>query len=510
MLSLLWLLPAHAASQTTPRWEEHWEVAAYVAPAAVAAIESQGMADVIVLLRSEANLPALPRTVDKATRGTAVTRALRQHAALAQASLCDWLDRRGVQYQAFYIVNALLLKADAALLAQLATRSDVAAITNNPEVAMPPVQWINAIGSMLQVTTATPWGVAHIGAPDVWAMGYQGEGVVVAGQDTGYDWDHPALKAQYRGWDGTSVNHNYNWHDAIHTSNSSCSADSTEPCDDHGHGTHTMGTIVGQASGADPIGVAPAAKWIGCRNMNRGVGMPASYTECFEFFLAPYAFGVDPTEGDPLQAPDVINNSWSCPASEGCDEIHIALLDRVVANIRAAGIMVVASAGNLGAYGCDTVDAPPGMYDAATTVGATDISDIIAGFSSRGSTTGLSKPDLSAPGVNIYSSLRGGGYGTLSGTSMSAPHVTGVAALVWSAYPYLLGQITETERLLLTTAVPRLSSQCGDASDAVPNSVYGWGRLDALAAVQTALKPSPPFTHTLYLPILIGEFDEVH
>ena len=62
--------------------------------------------------------------------------------------------------------------------------------------------------------------------------------------DTGYDWDHPALQQQYRGWNGVTVTHEYNWHDAIHTSVGICGADSLEPCDDNGHGTHTMGTRI--------------------------------------------------------------------------------------------------------------------------------------------------------------------------------------------------------------------------------------------------------------------------
>ena len=316
-------------------------------------------------------------------------------------------------------------------------------------------------------------------------MGFRGEGVVVAGQDTGYDWDHPALKQSYRGWDGITVSHDYYWHDAIHSGGGVCGADSTVPCDDHWHGTHTMGTIVGESNDMQ-IGVAPEARWIGCRNMDQGVGTPSTYAECFEFFIAPYPVVGTPAQGDPSMAPDVINNSWSCPLSEGCDLDHIAFLNQVVDNVRAAGIMVVSSAGNVGGA-CGTVNQPPAMFDSVYSVGATqsDALDPIAVFSSRGTSTDLLKPDISAPGVGVLSSVPGTGYSTAQGTSMASPHVVGAVALLWSARSDLRGQIQITEDILNQTSVPRYSTQCGDAPQTVPNSVYGWGRVDAYAAVRS-------------------------
>jgi len=340
-----------------------------------------------------------------------------------------------------------------------------------------------------QAADGIPWGVSRIGAPQVWDLGYRGEGVVVAGQDTGYAWEHPALKTQYRGWEGGAADHDYNWHDAIHEGGGICGVESAVPCDDNGHGTHTMGTMVGDDGLGHQIGVAPAARWIGCRNMSQGVGTPATYAECFEFFLAPYPVGGDPSQGDPDRAPDVINNSWSCPLYEGCGVEQIAFLEQVVTAVREAGILVVASAGNRGSSSpltCGTISEPVGMYDAAFTVGATsnDVLDTIADFSSRGTGTSLIKPDLVAPGVGVESALRDGGYGDKSGTSMAGPHVAGAAALLWSALPELRGQVTTTEILLAASSRAHTSTQCGDAVDAVPNNVYGWGRLDVLAAVQ--------------------------
>ncbi len=202
-------------------------------------------------------------------------------------------------------------------------------------------------------------GVTYIKAPHVWALGYTGQGIVVGGQDTGIQWDHPALKNHYRGWDGATANHDYNWHDSIHTTGSSCGANSPVPCDDTNHCTHTMGTAVGSDGGTNQIGVAPGAEFIGCRNMNAGNGTPATYLECFEFFLAPYPVAGTPAQGDPSKAPDVTNNSWGCPPSEGCNAA--SLLAAVQAQ-RAAGIMTVASAGNDGS-GCNTVSDPIGIYD---------------------------------------------------------------------------------------------------------------------------------------------------
>jgi subtilisin family serine protease len=211
--------------------------------------------------------------------------------------------------------------------------------------------------------------------------------------------------------------------------------------------------------------------------MDRGYGTPATYIECFEFFLAPYPVGESPDDGNanPALAPHLINNSWSCPPSEGCDW---ATLQSTVEAVRAAGIMIVSSAAN-GGSSCSTIREPVSLYDAVYTVGATDPNDNIASFSSRGPVTidgsQRLKPDISAPGTGTYSSLPNGSYGYKQGTSMAAPHVAGAVALLWSTRPDLRGQIAQTESILNQTAVPRYSTQCGDPADTVPNNVYGWG-----------------------------------
>jgi subtilisin family serine protease len=230
--------------------------------------------------------------------------------------------------------------------------------------------------------------------------------------------------------------------------------------------------------------MAPGARWIGCRNMNQGYGTPASYLECMEFFLAPYPIGGTPAQGDPEMAPDVTNNSWTCPPDEGCSW---DTLQAAVEAQRSAGILTVAAAGNAGPS-CSSVESPIAIYDATFTVGATDSGDAIASLSSRGPVTvdgsNRLKPDLTAPGVDVRSAAAGGGYSSASGTSLASPHVAGAVALLWSASPALRGRIDVTEAILGRTALPRTSGQCGDPPDAIPNNVYGWGRVDAFAAWQ--------------------------
>lgn len=452
-----------------------------------------GEAQFLVILAERTNLAPAEFLPTREARLRYVYDALRGVAMRSQAPLRSELDQAGVPYRAYYVVNMLVARGDRALVARLAARADVARIEANPQVRQPlPQSQIQFDGVHPLAPQQVEWNVARVNADDVWALGYTGQGIVVAGQDTGYDWDHPALVNQYRGYDGVTVTHDYNWHDAIHendphtSSGNPCGFDSAVPCDDDGHGTHTMGTIVGDDGAGNQVGVAPGARWIGCRNMEQEWGTPATYVECFEFFLAPYPVGGDPmTDGMPNLAPHVINNSWTCPSSEGCDW---DTLQEAVENVRAAGILVVASAGN-GGSSCGTVEDPIAIYGAALSVGATDATDQIAGFSSRGPVTvdgsDRLKPDVVAPGVSIRSSARGGGFTYKQGTSMAGPHVAGTVALLWSAAPALVGDVDATEWLITRTARPMTTTQAcgGDGLGDVPNNVYGWGIVDALAAV---------------------------
>jgi len=443
----------------------------------------------LVILEKQAHLGAAERQPSREARLRYVYDTLREVALRSQAALRAELDDAGVEYRPFYIVNMLALRGDRALVTRLAARPEVERIVANPAIRQP-LPEIRPDSKRSLAPQAIEWGARRVNADDVWALGYTGQSIVVAGQDTGYDWDHPALRDKYRGYDGATVSHDYHWHDAIHTNDpqtpagNPCGFDSPTPCDDSGHGTHTMGTIVGDDGGNNQIGVAPGARWIGCRNMEEGWGTPAAYAECFEFFLAPYPLGGDPfTDGVPSLAPHVINNSWTCPPSEGC---ATDTLQTAVEKVRAAGIVVVASAGNSGSA-CSTVKEPIATYDAAFSVGAINSSDNVASFSSRGPVTvdgsGRLKPDVSAPGVNVRSSLPGGGYGSMNGTSMAGPHVVGTIALLWSAAPGLIGDVEATEWLVAQTARPRLDDSCGGEPGGRPNNIYGWGIVDALAAV---------------------------
>ncbi|MFQ5341851.1 MAG: S8 family serine peptidase [Anaerolineae bacterium] len=453
---------------------------AKVAPRLLAELESSGEADVLVFVRGRPDLTPARSLSTKQEKGRFVVNALRTTAEKTQFGLRRWLDARGVAYQSFWIVNMLRVRADRALALGLAGRPEVKKVDINPrvfglepDVGTPP---------LLRLTqSAPPWGVSDIGAPSVWARGIRGQGIVVAGADTGVDWDHEALKARYRGWDGQSADHNYNWHDAWGKT-------PLAPSDDHGHGTHTVGTMAG--GGPRQIGVAPEARWIACRNMSSGFGTPASYVDCFQFFLAPT--DLDGQNPRPDLAADIINNSWACVESEGChpgDPLWNDTIGPAVEALTAAGIEVVASAGNAGP-GCQSVRYPPAIYPQALGVGATQQGGQVAGFSSRGPVTvdgsGLPAPDLAAPGVGVLSSIRGNAYATMSGTSMSGPHVAGAIALLWSAQPQLIAHLAVTEQVLRVSATPISDNQCGGDADGQPNNVYGWGVINADAAVATA------------------------
>jgi uncharacterized repeat protein (TIGR01451 family) len=482
MLTLLGSLRATSSTRATN-----------IAPHVWNATAGGAQADILVILREQADLSAVGEQPTREEHLRAVYDTLRTTALRSQAGLRAELDSTGVDYRPFYVVNMIAVRSDRELVSRLAAQAEVARIVANPRVRLIlPEPDSSTMRS--QTAAGVEWNVARINADDVWELGYTGEGIVVAGQDTGYDWDHPALIDQYRGYNGVTATHDYNWHDAIHENGSytpsgnPCGFDVAEPCDDNGHGTHTMGTMVGGDGGGNQIGVAPGTQWIGCRNMEQGWGTPASYAECFEFFLAPYPVGGDPfTEGEPSLAPHVINNSWTCPPSEGCSW---ETLQTVVERVRAAGIVVIASAGNDGSSGCSTVQDPPAIYDAAFSVGATNDADSIAGFSGRGPVrvdgSGRLKPDVSAPGAGVWSSVPGAGYASKSGTSMAGPHVAGTVALLWSAAPELIGDVHATEQVIARTSRPKTTMQgCGgDGLGEVPNNVYGWGIVDAQGAVQ--------------------------
>lgn len=456
--------------------------------------QSNGRFEMMVYLKAQPNLARVNMIVDRAYRAKAIYADLVANTRQSQAAIWQVLQQRGYQYQSFYINNSILVKnADAQLATELQRHPAVRKVSYNTPFRMKPVY------SRDEPTPPAINGVEQsliaIKADQVWAMNVVGQGIVVAGQDTGVQWDHPALVRQYRGSTGRGVLHDYNWHDAIHKQTSRnmrnrCGYSSKIPCDDGGHGTHTLASVVGSDGGNNKIGVAPGARWIACRNMDDGVGTVATYTECFQFFFAPYPFGGDPQkDGKPEYAPHVMNNSWGCTRSEGCAGDEFTDVLRVLYQ---AGIMVVASAGNEGS-GCSTIADPPANHsDLTFSVGATNNSMRIASFSSRGPSMSDKAvgPDIVAPGVSIRSAVPGNGYQSMSGTSMSGPHMVGVVALLWSANKNYVGRVAETAEVLRRTAKPLTTSEnCGGvAGTSIPNNTYGYGFVDSLTAVKTVLQ----------------------
>lgn len=448
------------------------------------AADPEAEADYLIILKEQADLSSVASLRTKAEKGALVFALLNEVAQRTQASLRRSLTAQGALVESFWVSNAVRVRGSAATVFNMAARGEVERIDPNPEVALKvPAPTDEAFIPRLNAVEAS---LTVVNAPAAWARGFTGQGIVIGGTDTGYRWTHAALKSKYRGWNGTVADHNYNWHDAIHSGGGSCGANAVAPCDDQGHGTHTMGTMVGSdATNTNQVGVAPSARWIGCRNMNVGVGTPATYMECLQWFIAPTNLaGLNP---NPALAPHVINNSWGCPPDEGCgaDTLRVA-----IENVRAAGIVVVVSAGNDGSS-CSTVQDPPAIYEASFCVGATTNTNAIASFSSRGPVTvdgsGRLKPNVTAPGSSIRSSTRTSdtSYGLNSGTSMSGPHVAGAVAVLLSAHPELEGDPTGVQTLFEQTTLRLTSTQtCGGvAGSVIPNNTFGWGRIDVLAAM---------------------------
>jgi serine protease AprX len=461
-------------------------------------------ASFLVVLREQPDVTAAAAIPDRHERRRFVYETLAGEAEASQGPLRESLREAGIPFRSHFLVNMLEVTADEAVARRLATRDDVARIAPNFAASFSRPEPRAVAPRASPVASAVEPNIAMVGAPTLWALGYTGQGIVLGLADTGFQWDHPALITHYRGWNGATASHAYNWHDAVHDAGAGnpCGSDSPEPCDDFPHGTQTAGLAVGDDGAGNRIGMAPGARLIGCRNMDAGVGTPSRYAECLEWLLAPTdAAGSNPR---PDLGADVVNNSWICPESEGCTDPDV--LRAAVENLRAAGIAMVGAAGNSGAS-CSRIRDVPAIYDAMLTVGATDFDDTIAGFSSFGPVTvdgsNRLKPDLTAPGIFLRTSRPPGTYSSdFSGTSAAAPEVAGAVALLWSAVPELAGDVAATEWVLERSAVPlTYPIVCGGYSgEDVPNPAFGWGRLDVAAAFEGAatrwspVRPRPPAT----------------
>ncbi len=442
-----------------------------VAPDVQSQLDAVGTADFYVRFDAKADVSAAAGIADWTERGRYVVDQLKKTAGPAQAGVLADLDARHVEHRAFWIVNAVLVRGgDQETVTSLASRAEVSEIIAPTTYEIPEPQ----PGSDEPEIQSVEWGIANINADDVWStFGDRGEGIVIANIDTGVQFDHPALVEQYRGNNGDGTfDHDYNWFDAA----GSCG---TAPCDGNGHGTHTMGTMVGDDGADNQIGVAPGATWI---TANGCCPSDAALLTSGEWMLEPT--GLDGENPDVSKRPHIVSNSWGAPNLSAEDPFFVDIIEAWTA----AGIFGAFANGNEGddvpPPACDTTGSPADAPEAYG-VGAYDINNNIAVFSSRGpGGEGELKPNISAPGVNVRSSFPGDTYGSISGTSMSTPHLAAAVALMWSAAPSLIGDVEATRLLLDDTALDTEELSCGGTAD--DNNVFGEGRLDAFAAVDAS------------------------
>lgn len=422
-----------------------------------------------VIFKDRADLAALSQIPDRATRSSAVIEALQAVADRSQAGIRGFLRGQGVAFTPFWIQNTIYVPRGTLGLARaLARRPEVLAIVPEDVLQVPPVS--ASAGAAVQ---AVEWNIAKIRADQAWSTN-TGAGMLVANIDTGVRPTHEALASNFSGkfYDPTGA----------------CGG---SVCDNNGHGTHTMGTIAGSGG----IGVAPGATWMACKG--------CITSSCFSSHLVACAQYIADPDGVPATAdfPDVVNNSWGGS--------HSRWFEGYVDSWRALGIFPAFSAGNSGPA-CGSAGSP-GEYAVSVASGATDINDVIASFSGRGpsSLDAVIKPDVAAPGVNVRSSYYSSdtSYAWGSGTSMASPHTAGLVALVWAAKPAMRGNIAATEQLLRDTAVKlQTTENCGGTAGQVPNNTYGYGRIDALAAVGGGGSTNQPPTVTITSPPNGAEF----
>jgi hypothetical protein len=350
----------------------------------------------------------------------------------------------------------------------LANQETILDLASMPEVKQIRQEWqFSMLPDSLTPEQAQP-NIEQISAPEVWVTGYRGQGVVVASLDSGVSMSHDDLVSRWRG--GTN-----SWYDPFNQHPG-------YPIDLSGHGTAVMGIMVAGEVNGTAMGVAPAAQWIAARIFDdRGFSTETAIHLAFQWLLDP--------DGDPAtaDAPHVVNNSWGS-TTPGCNLAYQADLQALVA----AGILPVFSAGNFGPM--EGTGTSPGNYPDALAVGAVDDADIIWPLSSRGPSDcgepAAIFPEVVAPGVAIYTFDRAGTFATRTGTSMAAPHASGVLALLLSAYPGT--SVQDQRQALLQTAL--------DLGDTGADNTYGYGRLDAMAAYNWLAinykTPTPTLTPT--------------
>ena len=432
--------------------------------ASVASALNTGSTDFYVEFAEQADLSAASAITDWNQRGEAVVAALQQTADASQAEVRELLEAAKVVYQPFWVHNTILVRGGSQELADsLAARGEVRVLRAPRTYALPDT----VVGTPEDTIDTVEWGINRIQADAAWPLFGRGEGIVVANIDTGVQFNHPALVRQYRGNTGSGFDHNYSWHDPSRI----CGNPSLAPCDNNNHGTHTMGTMVGEdASLTNQIGVAPGARWIAAKGCESNSCSDTALLSSGQWVLAPTDLAGANPRAD--LRPDIVNNSWG---GGGGDTWYLATVNAW----RASGIFPAFSNGNSGP-GCNS-SGSPGDYGTSYSSGAFDINNAIASFSSRGAGPNGIKPNLASPGVNVRSSIANGGYSAFSGTSMASPHTAGTVALMWSAAAALRGQIDATAAILNQTAVDTSDLSCGGT--AANNNVWGEGKLNALQAV---------------------------
>ncbi|TMW69620.1 hypothetical protein Poli38472_001776 [Pythium oligandrum] len=445
--------------------------AAIVDPAIHRTLRQQGNVNLIVTMK-KGTQEAISSVKEASftTRGALIedlVSRLQQHAEDSQVEVGALFAKEAAgeytKAESYWISNQIFVEgATASFLERLSALPSVGEIREEEVYKVPEV-----FAAPMNSTAANEWGVEIIQAPAVWAAGNTGKGVIVGAIDTGVRGTHEAVKANFRGA--------YGWFDP--------EAKKADPYDNNGHGSHVMGTI----AGANGVGVAPGATWMACKGCRTSSCPQSDLLACFQFMTCP----TDPSGNnkDCSKAPHLVSNSWG--GGQGSSTYKAA-----VDAWHKAGIIPVFANGNEGRTGCKTASSP-GDYANVIAVGATNSTDGLADFSSKGPTVGgIMKPEISAPGVAVRSAWYTGdnAYNSISGTSMATPHVSGAIALLLAAKPGLtFDQVREALTKNVDTASLSLTGySCGTTKDGVfPNNMYGYGRLNINKAVGGAPVPTP-------------------
>ena len=435
-----------------------------VEPAVLNTISAKGASDYVVEMAEKADLSAAYEIKDWNERGWFVYNTLKETAARTQQPVIELLKAGGVSYQSFFAGNEIAVTGgDLNSLSAIAALPGVSHIRYPRTVSVEPFSLKTA-----DVTVPTPdaldWGISDTGADDFWAtFGIQGEGILVANIDTGVQWNHPALDQAFKC--GTNPSDPACWADPSNICGGSA-------CDNNGHGTHTMGSMVGDDDPAltYQVGMAPNAKWIACKGCESTSCSDTALNACADWILAP--------GGNAANRPHIVNNSWG---GGGGSTWYLA---KVIA-WRAAGIFPAFSAGNSGPD-CGSIGSP-GDYQESFASANHMSNREISNSSSRGPSTyghaPYTKPNISAPGTSICSSVPTNGWSCgYSGTSMASPHSAGAVALLCSCNPALIGNMTATFELLQDAADTPPAGTCGAPPDGEGNYTYGYGYLNVYAA----------------------------